>query len=102
MTKIGQGNICCEVWTSFKGTFKGLTKFWGFWGSSAPPYSQFCTLKTLTFDPKPFLNPGDAFGNKLLTATYCSHSQANGDQGDFEDTYTAHPDCFQDIFTLKF
>ena len=35
-------------------------------------------------------------------AAYCSHSQANGDQEDFEETYTAHPDCFQDIFTVKF
>jgi hypothetical protein len=25
---------------------EGLTKFWGFWGSSAPAYSPFCTLKT--------------------------------------------------------
>ena len=36
---------------------EGLTKFWSFWGSSAPPYSPFCTLRMLTFDPKPFLNP---------------------------------------------
>jgi hypothetical protein len=42
------------------------------------------------------------FGNKLLIAAYCSHSQANGDQRDFEETYAAHPDYFQDIFTVKF
>ena len=40
----------------------------------------------------------DAFGNKLPIAAYCSHSQANGDQGDFDETYAARPDCFQDTF----
>ena len=40
----------------------------------------------------------DAFGIKLPIAAYCSHSQANGDQEDFEETYAAHPDCFQDTF----
>jgi hypothetical protein len=35
---------------------EGLTKFWGFWGSSVPPYSPFCTLKTHTFDPIPLDN----------------------------------------------
>ena len=36
---------------------EGLTKFWGFWGSSVPPYSPFCTLKTRTFDLIPPDNP---------------------------------------------
>ena len=36
---------------------EGLTKFWSFWGSSAPPYSPFCTLKMHTFDPIPLENP---------------------------------------------
>ena len=36
---------------------EGLTKFWGFWGSSAPPYSPFCTLRTHTFDSIPLENP---------------------------------------------
>jgi hypothetical protein len=40
----------------------------------------------------------DAFGIKLPIAAYCSHSQANGDQEDFEETYAARPDCFQDTF----
>jgi hypothetical protein len=34
----------------------------------------------------------------LPIAAYCSHSQANGDQEDFEETYAARPDCFQDTF----
>src|SRR5882762_1918250 len=36
---------------------EGLTKFWSFWGSSAPSYSPFCTLKMHTFDPIPLENP---------------------------------------------
>ena len=36
---------------------EGLTKFWGFGGSSAPAYSPFCILKTHTFGPKPLANP---------------------------------------------
>ena len=36
---------------------EGLTKIWSFWGSSAPPYSPFCTLKMHTFDPIPLENP---------------------------------------------
>ena len=36
---------------------EGLTKFWSFWGSSAPPYSPFCTLKMHTFDSIPLENP---------------------------------------------
>ena len=36
---------------------EGLTKFWSIWGSSAPLYSPFCTLRIHTFGPKPFLNP---------------------------------------------
>jgi hypothetical protein len=36
---------------------EGLTKFWGSSVYSSPPYSPYCTLKFLTFDPKPFLNP---------------------------------------------
>ena len=43
----------------------------------------------------------DAFGDKLPITAYCSHSQANRDQGDFEETYAAHPDCFQDTFYNK-
>jgi hypothetical protein len=39
---------------------EGLTKFWSFWGSSAPPYSPFCTLKMHTFDPIPLENPTDS------------------------------------------
>ena len=39
---------------------EGLTKFWGFWSSSAPPYSPFCTLKSCTFDPIPLDNPTQA------------------------------------------
>ena len=44
---------------------EGLTKFWGFWGSSAPAYSPFCTLKTHTFDPKPLANPSDKHDRAL-------------------------------------
>ena len=40
---------------------EGLTKFWGFWGSSAPLYSPFCTLKTCTFDLIPLPNPNLAW-----------------------------------------
>ena len=29
------------------------------------------------------------------------HSQANGDQGDFEEIYAACPDCFQDTLYNK-
>jgi len=36
---------------------EGLTNFWSFGGSSAPPYSPFCTLRMHMFNPKPFLNP---------------------------------------------
>ena len=36
---------------------EGLTKFWGFGGSSAPPYSPFSTFKSCMFDPKPLRNP---------------------------------------------
>ena len=39
---------------------EGQTKFWGFWGSSAPPYSLFCTLKSHTFNPIPLDNPRSA------------------------------------------
>ena len=40
-----------------KANLEGLTKFWGFEGSSATPYSPFCTLKTCPFDPIPLANP---------------------------------------------
>lgn len=40
---------------------EGLTKFWGFWGSSAPPYSPFCILKSHTFDPIPLENPSHSY-----------------------------------------
>ena len=36
---------------------EGLTKFWGSSVYSSPPYSLYCTLKTLTFDLKPLLHP---------------------------------------------
>ena len=36
---------------------EGLTKFLGFWGSLAPPYSPFCAFKSHTFGPKPLVNP---------------------------------------------
>jgi hypothetical protein len=38
---------------------EGLTRFWGSSVYSSPPYSPYCTLKILMFDPKPFLNPID-------------------------------------------
>ena len=44
---------------------EGLMKFWGFWGSSAPPYFPFCTLKVHTFDPIPLDNPTEGTNCKL-------------------------------------
>ena len=44
----------------------------------------------------------DVFGNKLLIAAYCSHSQANGDQGDFEETLQHIQTVSKTHFTIKF
>ena len=38
----------------------------------------------------------------LMWCIWCSHSQANGDQGDFELTYAACPVFPRHIFTIKF
>ena len=48
---------------------EGLTKFWGSGGSSAPPYSPFCSLKTHTFDPIPLDNPIYYHNNKKAWTT---------------------------------
>ena len=54
---------------------EGLTKFWDFGGSPAPPYSLFSTLKTHTFDPKPLLNPNPhssmQWASSITTAVTC-------------------------------
>ena len=67
---------------------EGLTKLCSFGGSSAPPYSPFCTLKTCTFDPTPLVNlkyqahlgcktrgKPDVFGGQDLTSV--SRGQAH-------------------------
>ena len=56
--------------------------FWGFWGSSAPPYSPFCTLKTCTFDPIPLENPKLTQEITLLSKTLV---QLTEDEQDGED-----------------
>jgi hypothetical protein len=45
---------------------EGLPEFWGFGGSSAPPYSPFCTLKSHTFDPIPLENPNHSVNAEWL------------------------------------
>ena len=65
MTKIGQGNSCCEVWTSFKSTFGRSDKILGFLGFISPSI-----FPILHFE-NPYIWPQTLFKPYILEGKYC-------------------------------
>ena len=57
MTKIGQGNICYEVWTSFKSTFGRSDKILGFLVLISPSIFPIFHFKNPYVWPKTLLKP---------------------------------------------